>query len=129
MKQLHDGIGGDSGTKEKALDLITALFFQIPKLPIGFDPFSNDTKIQTMAQCDDRFGDRRILRVRREIFDKCAINFDCVDGEAFEITERGITCTKIINSEPDSQFFQVMQGFHGFFHVPHNHNPFAIWRR
>lgn len=73
-----------------------------------------------MCELDDGLGDGGVLGVGAEVLDEGAIDFERVDGEAFEVGEGGVAGAKVIDGELDADVVEGVECGDGFFFVPHD---------
>ena len=93
-------VGFDRLGEEIPLELITFLFFKKVHLLLGFDPFANNLQVQAMRHSDDGCNDGGIFRARRDFIDQRTVDLKLANGKPFQVGERRIPGSKIIDHQP-----------------------------
>ena len=64
-----------------------------------------------MGHVDDRPDKGGIVRLLHDILDKGFVNFQGIKRIAFQIAERGVAGTKIVNRQANAGFVELAQDF------------------
>ena len=83
----------------KALKLVATFVTQRIKLLLFLDALRHDFHRQAMRHGDDRTRDCKVIAVMRKVFHKCAINFEDIDRQFFQVRERGIAGTEVVDGQ------------------------------
>jgi len=74
------------------------------------DPFGDDLQSQTVRHVDDRDGDRRVVRVGRDVADEADIDLEGVDLKALQVGEVGVTRSEIVDGDREFPNPSVAKG-------------------
>ena len=78
-------------------------------LLLRFHPFGHHVDAQLVCHGDDGLAQHQVLRVAAEVGDEAAINFDVVDGKAFEVGQRGVTGAEVVQRQLHARLLQGVQ--------------------
>ena len=67
------------------------------ELPFGLDSFRDDLHVKAVRQRDHGTDDGVALRALADVTDKTPVNFQFVDRQPLEITERRIARTEVVD--------------------------------
>ena len=84
------------------------------------DTFGDDFHSHVLSERNDRADDFDVLGSFTDASDERAVNFQSIDREAMQITERGIAGAEIVYAQLHSQRFQAPQELHGCLGIVHD---------
>src|SRR5262245_18738859 len=94
---------------EVALDLIAAEALQALHLLGGFHADGSGAHAEGAAQPDHRFGERRVVAVRRNAADERAVEVQGVEREHAELRKRRGPGAEAVERNPDAPALQLVQ--------------------
>src|SRR5467141_3134669 len=89
--------------KQVALPFVTPQQSQKSLLLLGFYAFSNHSQLQVVRQSDNRHHQRGVVWIAGRPVNKGTIQFHVIDWQLFQITERRIPGTEVINRYAHAQ--------------------------
>ena len=92
-----------------ALDFVTEIGVQEIELLRSFHAFGDDAQTQAVAERDDGLGNRRAVVVGDNVTNEGLIDFEAIDREAFEVTQAGLACAKIVDGQFDANVLERAQ--------------------
>src|ERR1700719_4608567 len=87
-------------TDSEALRETAATLSQPGEFPGPLHTFRQGLKTEPRGDRDDRFGDRRVMRVTEDPRDEASIDLHDIDRDAFQERERGVSCAEIVDRDP-----------------------------
>lgn len=79
----------------------------------GFYPFGNNAQSQCVGHSDHCAWDDAVIRITLDVMNQHTINFQLIHTKPFEITQWGVTGSKIVNRQFDPRFFKSLKHPHG----------------
>lgn len=119
LEELLECRGGNRGAEEISLDAVTSEGAQVVELVVGVDTFSDDGEVEAMGESDDTFGDSGVVGVIVEVLDEGLVDFEDLDGEAFEVEQGGVASAKVIDGDVDAHLVEDAHLFARVFFVLH----------
>src|ERR1700722_5610038 len=92
--------------KKKALVDATAILCEKMSLFLGLNPLRNHGQPQVLPQSDDGAGKDRIIGIGEHIAHKRPINFQLVQGQTLQTSERRKANAKVVKRETHAASFQ-----------------------
>src|SRR5882762_10496890 len=84
-----------------------------------FRSFCYDLQSQIVGKQDDDMHNLATLRIRVHVGNKCAIDFQRINGKALQPTQGGISRAEIVDADANTQGFELGQGGPGSLLVCH----------
>src|SRR3989344_3455102 len=90
MQQFGEGFHRERLAAKVALADVAALVTQVPELFAGFDALGDDLDVERVGHDDDGAHDARAIEVVGDVLHEAAIDFQEIDRETLEVTQRRI---------------------------------------
>ena len=107
---VGEGGGGLGVREEVALGVFAAQGAEFGELVGGFDAFGGAGESERVGEVNDGGDDGAVFGVAAEPVDEGLVDFDRVDGEAFEVAEGGVAGAEVVDGEVDAWGAQCPEG-------------------
>ena len=114
-------LGRQGASAQEALEIVTAELSQHRELFVGLDPFGDHRKRHGLRQRQHGGDQNPILVLLDQSHDEAAIQFDLVDWQLLQVSQRGVAGAKIIDGEVDPQLADGLHLEHGFVEIFQDH--------
>ncbi len=89
-------------------------------LVLGLHPLGDDVQPQAAAEGDDGLGNGAIVRVLGDAAHEGLVDLELIQGQAFEVGQRGIAGAEIVHGEADANISEFPHGLDDQVHIPHH---------
>ena len=118
-KEVFGGGELEGRGEEVSLAEVAGEFGETALLYGGFDAFGDDFEFEFAADGEDEANDVGGPTVDGHVADERAIDFDFVDGEAAQPTERGLAGAEVAEAEAHAEVLEAREDFGGELWVGH----------
>jgi hypothetical protein len=92
-----------------ALELVAVVVQQEPELLLRLDALGDHAQSEAVRHQDDSRGDRRVVRVCRQVVHKRAVDLQPVDPESLEVAQRGVPRAEVVDGDADAHLADLVQ--------------------
>src|SRR5262249_34391542 len=101
------------------LHIITPGSTQPLQLRITLDSLSHNPRANSMREVNDHYDQLLDFRIVAQVFHKAAVEFQDVDREVLEVSERGVSDAEVIERDEHANLTQLFQHPRGVVDVAH----------
>ena len=106
---LLEIFSGDGGTEQVPLAHVAPEKVEDVALLLGLDAFGDGLEIEAPGQRGDRADDGSRVLVNGDVAHEGYIDLEVVQGQLFDITERGIPGPEVIDRDRDADVLELFQ--------------------